>query len=146
MKFLKMKKLIALFIVIIAISGCSKEERRRNTNPNIPNYKVDFELNLNLPLYSDLKYVNQAKLITINGAGVNGVIVFNTDGNNYNAFEATCPNQIPTTCSRLKIEGIYAVCPCDDVKYSLFDGFGQAEWPMLSYRVEKRGDILRIYN
>ncbi len=146
MKFLQMKKLFALFVAVIAISGCSKEERRRNTNPYIPSYSFSVELNLNLPLYSDLRYVSGTKYVNLSGAGLNGIIVYNTDGNNYTAFEATCPNQIPTTCSRLEIEGLYAVCPCDNVKYSLIDGYGPAEWPMLAYRVEKRGDILRIYN
>ena len=146
MKFLKMKKLIALFIAIITIAACSKDSGRRNRNPNIPSYSFNVELNLNLPLYSDLKYVNQAKMINLSGAGLNGIIVFNTDGNNFNAFEATCPNQIPTTCSKLTIDGIYAVCPCDNVKYSLFDGYGEAEYPMLSYRVEIIGDILKISN
>lgn len=141
-----MKKLFALFIAVIAISGCSKEERRRNTNPFIPNYNVNIEINLNLPSYSNLRYVSGTKHITDNGAGLNGIIVYNADGNNFKAYEATCPNQIPTTCSVMQIEGLYAVCPCDNVKYSLIDGYGPAEWPLLAYRVEKRGDILRIYN
>jgi len=146
MKILKMRKLIALIIAIIAVSACSSDDTRRNRNPYIPNYSFNVEINLNLPLYSDLRYVNGVKHINLAGAGLNGIILYNRDGNNFSAYEATCPNQIPATCSVLDIDGLYVICPCDNVKYSLIDGYGAAEWPLVSYRVVKNGDILSISN
>lgn len=146
MKFLNMKKLIALIIAIITVSACSSDDTRRNRNPYIPSYSFQVELNLNLPSYSDLRYVGGVQYVNLAGAGLNGIIVYNRDGNNYSAYEATCPNQIPTTCSRLEIDGLYVICPCDNVRYSLIDGFGPAEWPLVSYRVVKNGDILIISN
>lgn len=141
-----MKKLIALIIAIITVSACSSDDTRRNRNPYIPSYSFQVELNLNLPSYSDLRYVGGVQYVNLAGAGLNGIIVYNRDGNNYSAYEATCPNQIPTTCSRLEIDGLYVICPCDNVRYSLIDGFGPAEWPLVSYRVVKNGDILIISN
>lgn len=141
-----MKKLIALIIAIITLSACSSDDTRRNRNPYIPSYSFQVELNLNLPSYSDLRYVGGVQYVNLAGAGLNGIIVYNRDGNNYSAYEATCPNQIPTTCSRLEIDGLYVICPCDNVRYSLIDGFGPAEWPLVSYRVVKNGDILIISN
>lgn len=146
MKFLKMKKLIALIIAIIAVSACSSDDTRRNRNPYIPSYSFQIDLNLNLPSYSDLRYVGGVQYVNLAGAGLNGIIVYNRDGNNYSAFEATCPNQVPTTCSLLEIDGLYVICPCDNVRYSLIDGFGPAEWPLVSYRVVKNGDVLTISN
>lgn len=141
-----MKKLIVLIIAIIAVSACSSDDSRRNRNPYIPSYSFQIDLNLNLPSYSDLRYVGGVQYVNLAGAGLNGIIVYNRDGNNYSAFEATCPNQIPTTCSRLEIDGLYVICPCDNVRYSLIDGYGPAEWPLVSYRVVKNGDVLTISN
>ena len=38
------------------------------------------------------------------------------------AWEASCPNEIPSTCSKTKIEGVLAVCECNENKYSLATG------------------------
>lgn len=144
-----MKKIIALIIITIAISSCS-DDKINYRNPYIPNYNFSIELNLDLPLYSDLKYTANGMLITLNGAGANGVIVFNAGSGNYKAFDASCPNQYASSCSRMEVDGIAAVCPCDDIEYSLFTGLPmgntEVEYPMKPYRVEVNGSILRIYN
>jgi nitrite reductase/ring-hydroxylating ferredoxin subunit len=46
------------------------------------------------------------------------------------------------------VEGINAVCPCDDVRYSLFTGLAEAdvEYPMKPYRVQVTGNVIRVYN
>ena len=46
----------------------------------------------------------------------------------------------------MDVEGIEAVCSCDNVKYNLYTGIGNAQYPMKQYRVEKTGDIVRVYN
>jgi Ferredoxin subunits of nitrite reductase and ring-hydroxylating dioxygenases len=142
-----MKKIIALLFISIAIAACS-DSNFNNRNPYIPNYSFSVEINTNLPLYSDLQYTGNGKLITLNGAGANGIIVFNAGSGNFRAYDASCPNQYPSSCSRLEVEGINAVCPCDDVAYSLFTGLADAdvEYPMKPYRVEVNGNVIRVYN
>jgi nitrite reductase/ring-hydroxylating ferredoxin subunit len=98
---------------------------------------------MNLPLYSNLQYPSNA--IYYAGKGVKGLIIFNT-GSGYNAFDAACPNQTPSTCSPMTIDGIDAVCSCDNKTYSLFSGQGSLQYPMKQYRVEVNGNVLRIYN
>jgi len=142
-----MKKIIALLLIGIAISACS-DSKINNRNPYIPNYSFSVEINMNLPLYSDLQYTGNGKLITLNGAGANGIIVFNAGAGSFRAYDASCPNQYASSCSRLVVEGINAVCPCDDVMYSLFTGLADAdvEYPMKPYRVQVTGNIIRVYN
>ena len=141
-----MKKIIAFLVAIIAIVGCSDDDVRIR-NPFLPNYAVNVEINLNLPLYNDLNYAGNATLITQGSAGINGIILLNT-GSGFLAWEATCPNQIPESCSRLEISMPNAVCPCDDVTYSLYTGQPNADlkWGLMQYRTEVNGNIVRIFN
>ncbi len=137
-----MKKSVWIFILFSAFISCS-DNGPINTNPFIPNYTFTVDINMNLPLYSNLQYPSNA--IYYAGKGVKGLIIFNT-GSGYNAFDAACPNQTPSTCSPMTIDGIDAVCSCDNKTYSLFSGQGSLQYPMKQYRVEVNGNVLRIYN
>ncbi len=138
-----MKKYLFLIVSSLFIIGCSNNEIN-NKNPYLPNYSFNFSLNTNLPAYSTLKYPSNS--IYYPGEGVRGIIVFNTDGKNYNAFDAACPNQELSECSTMTIKGINALCACDKVEYNLFTGQGGKEYPLKQYRVEVKGDVIRIYN
>ena len=139
-----MKKYLFLLITSLFILGCSNSENS-NTNPNIPNYSFSFDLNMNLPTYSTLKFPSNA--IYYANAGAKGVIVFST-GSGYNAFDAACPNQEISSCSTMTIKGINALCGCDNKEYNLFTGQATtaATYTMKQYRVQVNGDVLRIYN
>lgn len=103
---------------------------------------------MSLPLYTDLLYTGNAKKITVAGIGINGVIVMNT-GSGYAAWEASCPNQELSNCSGLTINGVNAICPCDEVEYSLFTGQATTpvEFPLKPYRVAVVSqNIIRVYN
>ncbi len=140
-----MKKYFILLISFSMLFGCSTNSN--NNNPYIPNYTVNVEINLNLPQYSDLKFVSNA--VYIPNQGARGIIVFNTSGNNtFNAFDAACPNQALSSCSTMTIKGgIMALCACDNAEYSLFTGQATGkEYPLKQYRVEVNGNLLRVYN
>ena len=137
-----MKKSVWIFILFSAFISCS-DNGPVNTNPFIPNYTFTVDINMNLPSYSKLLYPSNA--VYYAGKGVKGLIIFNT-GSGYNVFDAACPNQTPSTCSPMTIDGIDAVCSCDNKTYSLFSGQGSLQYPMKQYRVEVNGNVLRIYN
>jgi nitrite reductase/ring-hydroxylating ferredoxin subunit len=119
-----MKKYILLFaLLVLAIAGSCGSDDFTNNNKYLPNYSFNIPIDMDLPLYSQLKFINSPVRINNEGAGINGFIVTNT-GSGYVAFEASCPNQPLTTCSILSTKqgDIVATCPCDDVKYSLLTG------------------------
>lgn len=131
---------------MIFSTGCDSG-RVENRNPYVPSFSFAIDINMELPMYNALLYPSNAQLITLNGAGANGIIVFNT-GTGYRAYEANCPNQYILNCSQLQISGVRAKCPCDDYEYSLFTGLPVAagDYAMIPYRVERVGNILRVSN
>ena len=103
---------------------------------------------MSLALYTPLQFPANPVRINQAGIGINGIIVMNT-GSGYTAFEASCPNQPLTSCSGLTIDGINAVCNCDQVSYSLFTGLSSADvqYPLKPYRVQVISDsVIRVYN
>ncbi len=149
-----MKKYFLLLIVFPMLFSCSPNSTNNN-NPYIPNYSFTIEINMNLPAYSDLKYVSNA--IYYPNQGARGLFIFNT-GSGYVAFDAACPNQALSSCSTmafkkldandpLKLDKTTVVCACDNAAYSLFSGQSAGkQYPLKQYRVETNGDILRVYN
>ena len=67
------------------------------------------------------------------------------------AWEASCPNQYPSSCSKMDIKGVQSSCQCENYNYSLATGqilsVGNGNnYPMLSYFSQKNGNSIRISN
>lgn len=142
-----MKKFLLLVLLLPALWACDSDDYRYTTR-YLPNYNFSIDIDMSLPLYTDLLYTGNAKKITVAGIGINGVIVMNTGGG-YAAWEASCPNQELSSCSGLTVNGVNAVCPCDDVEYSLFTGQATTpvDYPLKPYRVSVVSqNVIRIYN
>ena len=87
------------------------------------------------------------------GVGIRGVYVMNTGFDIFRAFEASCPNHAPNTCSTMTNVGQNAICSCEDFEYSLFTGQqlnrpeGDTQYfDMLEYRASLTGSTVLISN
>lgn len=131
-----MKKCFAvLFLAIVVFIGCSKDDDNRNNNPYLPSYNFSINIDMSLNQYASLQFTGNAVYANQAGAGINDIIIMNT-GSGFTAFEATCPNQPITTCSFMEIDGINAICPCDDAEYSLFTGLAPGkQYSLKPYRI-----------
>jgi len=138
-----------LQLSFLSVNNCSENPIDRN--PYLVDIRFQRELNLSLPLYSNLNYIGGSLLI--DDVGINGVILFNLNGSSFLAWEATCPNHLPESCSKLGIEGVLAVCNCESFQYSL--ATGQLLNPneeltppqsLLFYKVENYNGILSVSN
>ncbi|AJR02664.1 hypothetical protein [Siansivirga zeaxanthinifaciens] len=143
-------KSILYLIPFILLASCSSDNVTQN--PYLPNYEFNTGslINTNLPQYSQLKFAGNS-LILNSPYGINGVVLYYAGGENYNAFEITDPNHQLSTCSKLTVEGIIASCSCDDGNsYDLLNGIGRegttGTYPLIRYRVEVSGSIIRIFN
>jgi nitrite reductase/ring-hydroxylating ferredoxin subunit len=141
-----MKKIIVLLIFLPLVLACDSGSIN-NRNPNIPNYTVYLQINMNLPGYSNLQFPSNH--ITDFGptSGARGIVVFNT-GSGFVAFDLACPNQPYDSCnSPMTISGIEATCDCDDTVYNLFSGQSPGQqYPMKQYRVDVNGSTLIVTN
>jgi nitrite reductase/ring-hydroxylating ferredoxin subunit len=143
-----MKKYLS-FILLFLVLSCDKNNPVNN-NANLPDYSFAFNINTSLPSYNKLLFISSPVLIDSEGVGINGVIVMKTGDNSYIAFEASCPNQALTACSKLSINGINAKCSCDSKEYNLYTGVltgdSSNQYPLKQYRTELNGDIIKVYN
>jgi len=139
-----MKKIIVLLLLLPFAFGCDGGSINNN-NPNIPNYPVNLQINMNLPGYSNLQFPSNH--ITDYSQGARGIVVFNT-GSGYVAFDLACPNQPFADCgSPMSISGIEAICDCDDTVYNLFTGQSPGQrYPLKQYRVNVNGNLLVVTN
>lgn len=145
-----MKRLWAV-IILVFLFGCSKD--RGNRNPYLQEIGFRFEVNLNLPLYSPLTNPGNPVYINNGGIGTRGVFVINTGFDVFRAFEASCPNHAPNSCSTMDLDGQNALCACEDFEYSLFTGQqlnrpddGSRYYDMLEYRATQSGNIVVVSN
>jgi len=144
-----MKKIAAFFCFTFLLLGCSSDNVRYR-NPFIPDYNFSLTIDANLPSYSGLQSPINPILIFNGITGANGIIVMKISDTDYRAWEANCPNQYISACSRMVIVGANAKCPCDAIEYSLFNGVGingQGEYTMKPYRVDILGkNLIRVSN
>ncbi|MCW5514989.1 hypothetical protein [Muriicola sp. Z0-33] len=142
---------LRLLILMTLILGCSNDRGTRN--PYLQEVGFRFDINLNLPLYSPLTNPGNTIYIGTQGVGTRGVFVINTGFNVFRAFEASCPNHAPNSCSTMELDSQIAVCSCEDFEYSLFTGQqlnrpddGNRYYDMLEYRATQSGNTVFISN
>lgn len=141
-------KIFFLLIIFITVS-CSKKDNKQERNPFLTDPVVSLSLNLNLPEYNPLKFPGN---YIVTGQGIKGIVVYCVSENQYLAFDLTDPNHVPSSCSRMELEGVIATCPCttDDNKYYITSGQHTSEpdtkYPMQSYRAERSGNNIIVSN
>ena len=146
-RFKNIKK-FSILIIFVFIS-CNKNSVIRN--PFLTELDFEFSININLPLYNNLKFTGGS--ILINNFGHKGIILYNLNNNNYLAWEASCPNHNPNSCSKTEISGSLTVCGCENYQYSLATGQlinpspnDTNQYAMINYGVRVSGNNLVIYN
>lgn len=151
-----MQRYLILFLFLL-LSAC--ETDIANRNPFLQEFNFRFDINTNLPLYSDLTNEGSAIYIGNEQAGTRGIFVIKTIAalNGFRAFEASCPNHLPNNCSTMTLDNSRnsVTCSCDDFNYTLFTG-GLLNRPqedpearfynMLEYRVNVSGSVISVTN
>jgi len=158
MKHSKLSFFSLISIVFLSLSwGCEKY----NVNP-IPNVYVNFSINILYdPEFIRLQAVNNSMIIRNTTIGVvtlgydnNGVIVYNAGGNEFFAFDLTCPYDYPES---IVVEADpnsgLAKCPeCGSIYVFPSSGApttsGPASFPLKEYKAyynPNTGDV-NVYN
>jgi len=140
-------RVLVLFFAICTVS-CDDDDVRQQ-NPNLLNIQFDIVLNLNFPQYSQLNFAGNAIYVGGEGIGNDGIIVVNT-GSGFVAWDASDPNEFPSDCTRLQIQGLSASSTCQSPNsYSLVTGQpleDGLQFALLSYRVSESDGSIRVFN
>ena len=133
-----------LLFLIIFIYSCSSNINDSRCN-FLLNLDIYYEVNLNLPQYSDLNFVSNSVYVPDVGNG--GVIIVNS-GTGFLAWDASDPNHEILPCSILTINSLEATSSCAQQNtYSLITGqsIGTVlNCALKAYRVESNGNVLVI--
>ena len=138
-----MIKYSLLFVSISAlVFGC------KNKYEGIPNISVDIYINIQNPQYQNLSGMGSWAYIE---GGSKGIIVFNSDNENFLAYERHCPYDSQNSCSRVSVDetNLFAVDSCCSSKYQLLNGSaidGPASLPLIGYNTSFDGNIIHIWN
>ncbi|WP_282116731.1 hypothetical protein [Cellulophaga baltica] len=149
-----MQRILAFFLLIL-LFACDTDTSDRN--PYLQEIGFRFDINTNLPLYSDLTNEGSAIYIGNSQAGTRGIFVIKTLSAfaGYRAFEASCPNHTPSNCSTMTLDTSRnsVTCECDEYNYSLFTGQlltkldnDQRFYNMLEYRVSAGNGVISVTN
>ena len=133
-----------LLLLIIFIFSCSSNINNSRCN-FLLNLDIYYEVNLNLPQYSDLNFVSNSVYVPDVGNG--GIIIVNS-GTGFLAWDASDPNHEILPCSILNINGLEATSSCAQQNtYSLITGQSVGtvlNCTLKAYWVESVGNVLII--
>ena len=142
-----MKHFLSLFFLIFIFSACSSDDDLRQ-NPYLPHLNFSASFDLSLPEYNQLNF--PGNMFVTRNYGINGIVIYNLNNDQYMAFELTDPNHVPQPCSSLTVDGLEALCSCGDGnKYTIITGqriAGEGQYSLKPYRVERTGNVLRVSN
>ncbi len=104
-------------------------------------------VNLSYPQFQRLKL--DGGYVYIEGAGLRGIILYRTGENSFVAYERACPHHPEESCAVVQVDGssLYMVDHCCKSTFNFSDGQptgGPAQRPLLQYRIEISGTVLKI--
>ena len=143
-----MRRAIILILVFIFFS-CESDDNARQ-NPFLVDIGFQFDMNLNLPQFSSLQF--PGNFVILDNIGIRSVVVYTPGNDQYFAYELSDPNHQPNNCSAMSVSGLTASCPCptDQNEYSIFTGQptagGDLPFGLKAYRVERIGNVVRVFN
>jgi nitrite reductase/ring-hydroxylating ferredoxin subunit len=142
-----MKKFFYSLCLLPLLWSCSGDDEIRN-NPYLPDLNFSVRFDLSLPEYNNLNFPGNEQ--TTYNYGINGIVIYNLNNDQYMAYELTDPNHVMQDCSVLTVDGTEASCSCDDGnKYTIITGqqtAGEGQYFLKPYRVVRSGDVLEVSN
>jgi hypothetical protein len=134
----------------------------RNKNDVIPDVVIDFTMDITGDiLFSNLASIGNSVIVTSqtnnwgrysSGYDYNGIIVYRSDLDVFNAYDRTCPHDyaINGLSVKVNIDFTMAICPRCSTTYVLSSGgtpySGVGKYPLKNYRTSFDGRYVRVWN
>jgi len=144
-----MKFPIAFFLFFLSFFiSCEGDSDNNDDNPCLIDQNVNFRLNLDLPLYADLKFSGNDLLLRNSVNFIEGVYI-TRQGDIFTAIELAEPNNCLQTCSSYTLKDGFFTYSCDDItnKYDISGNKidrKDGEFNMRRYNTSLSGNILTI--
>jgi len=141
-KKLKILSTTGMLIIFSSLVSCGDSDQV------VPFVQVDIDLNLNLPIYSDLNTVGNH--LNISGGSL-GIVVYRLSIDEFKAFDRHCTFNVPGNC-RLNVDDTNIQVEdneCCGSVFSLIDGTvqsGDAFVPLKEYQTSFFNNVLTIAN
>jgi nitrite reductase/ring-hydroxylating ferredoxin subunit len=108
---------------------------------------VNIQKSIDDPELNDLLIPGNSVNLT---GGINGIILYRLNNDEFLAWERTCP-YVPTDNCKISIDesNVFCECPCCESKYNIMDGMaydGPSRYSLKSYQTYFDGLNIRIYN
>jgi hypothetical protein len=152
----KIKQFFIRLIIITLLISCE-----RNKNDVIPDVYVDFTIDiLDYPVLesftgSVIVDANDMRIADRKYAGGfdgNGIIIYRSLPEEFNAFDRTCPHdwEVNNTSIKVNIDFIDAICPDCSTRYALSSfgtpTSGPGRYPLKNYKTRFDGRFLTVWN
>ena len=151
---------IVIFLILLAstalLISCKKSKY-----DVIPDVYVDFTMDLNDPEFFVLNAIGNSVVITsstnnwgIRAAGYdnNGIIVYKSFEDEFNAYDRTCPYDyvVNGISKKVNVDFTVALCPRCSTTYAL-SAFGTpisgpGKYPLKNYKTSFTGQYIRVWN
>lgn len=136
-----MKIRIIYILLLFLFLQCDDEHQR------IPYVYVNIQKTIDDPELNSLLIPGNYVYLT---GGVNGIILYRLNSDEFLAWERTCAYEPNKNC-RVEVDNtnIYCECPCCESSYLILDGTpnqGPTEYPLKSYQTSFDGFYIRIFN
>ena len=142
-----MKRFSLIFLFFLTFLSCSSDDEIRR-NPYLPHLNFSIRYDLSLPGNNQLNFPGN-KIIDYK-YGINGIVIYNLNNDQYLVYELTDPNHVPQSCSALTVNGTEATCGCGDGnKYTIITGeqiAGTGGYTLKPYRAVRTGNVLEVSN
>ncbi len=138
-----MKQIFGL-LLILSLFSC---DDTNDNNPFLPNFPVNFTINLNLA--EGINLINDGNQDVFLDQGIRGIVVKRFSATNFVAFDLACPHLELQNCSTMTVEGFLMICTCDDERFQILDGAsisGNVNVTARNYSAILNGNLLRISN
>jgi len=145
LKALEIMRKAAVLVISILFFSCTNSG---NVNDCFPFVTVNETINLDLPQYIDLQVPGGWAYAP---GGLQGLIVYNINGQQFKAYDRLCPGQNLSSCSQMIVDSnLRILCQCDDAEFNILNGSpltAGVECFANEYLVENlNGSLLRITN
>lgn len=144
-----MMKFSTIFLTAIVICASFFTGCKEPYDDYIPEVKVNMEIDLYLPSFTDLNIVTGSYIDTTHG--YKGLIVYRATEMDFYAYDQACPHEPFDDEALIEVEpwSSIAICTKCGSEFLLTDGFpieGPSERPLRAYNTNFTGRYIRVYN